>query len=63
MLKRIYAIFRARNIEFVRDKSSLSWNLVFPVLLVFGLSFIFSGGYRAQYTVGVLQAADEIDTS
>ena len=63
MLKRIFAIFRARNIEFVRDRSSLSWNIVLPVALMFGLSFIFSGGDRAQYTVGVLQSDTEIDRS
>ena len=55
MLKRIYAIFHARNLEFVRDRSTLSWNIVLPVALMFGLSFIFSGGDRSQYTVGVFQ--------
>jgi ABC-2 type transport system permease protein len=63
MFNRIYAIFRARNVEFLRDKSSLSWNIVFPVLLVFGLSFIFSSGDRALYTVGVLQSGDTIDAT
>ena len=62
MLKRIYAIFRARNLEFVRDRGSMSWNLILPVALMFGLSFIFSGD-RAEYTVGVLQAAEAIDPS
>ena len=61
MFKRIYAIFRARNLEFMRDRSSLSWNIIFPVMLMFGLSFIFSSGDRALYTVGVLQSATEID--
>lgn len=61
MLKRIYAIFRARNLEFVRDRSSLSWNIILPVALMFGLSFIFSGGTPATYTVGVLQAAEALD--
>jgi ABC-2 type transport system permease protein len=63
MFRRIYAIFRARNVEFIRDRSSLSWNILFPVLLMFGLSFVFSSGDRALYTVGVLQTADTIDTS
>ncbi|MEX0976990.1 MAG: ABC transporter permease [Woeseia sp.] len=63
MLKRIFAIFRARNLEFVRDKSSLSWNLVLPVALMFGLSFIFGEGSRPEYTVGVVQSAAEIDRS
>ena len=45
----------------MRDRSSLSWNIVLPVLLMIGLSFIFSGGDRAQYTVGVLQDGKTVD--
>ena len=62
MLKRIFAIFVARNREFVRDRSSLAWNLLLPVALVFGLSYAFDG-QRDEYTVGVLQAEAEIDTT
>jgi ABC-type multidrug transport system permease subunit len=60
MLKRIYAIFRARNLEFIRDRGTMAWNFILPVMLMFGLSFIFSAD-RPVYTVGVLQAASEID--
>ena len=63
MFSRIFAIFRARNLEFVRDRSSLGWNIMMPVVMVFGLSFIFGSGDRVQYTVGVLQSSDIIDTS
>ena len=62
MLQRIYAIFMARNREFMRDRGTLTWNLVLPVVLLFGLSFAFSGDGRDQYTVGVLQEAPELDT-
>ncbi|MDA0679860.1 MAG: ABC transporter permease [Proteobacteria bacterium] len=62
MLSRIYAIFRARNLEFVRDRGSMSWNLILPIALMFGLSFIFSNE-RAEYTVGVLQTDAEIVVS
>jgi ABC-type multidrug transport system permease subunit len=62
MLKRIYAIFRARNLEFIRDRGSMSWNIILPVALMFGLSFIFSSE-RPEYTVGVLQESEVIDTS
>lgn len=62
MLRRIYAIFVGRNREFLRDRSSLSWNLLLPVALVFGLSYAFDG-QRDEYTVGVLQAEQTIDTS
>jgi ABC-2 type transport system permease protein len=61
MFNRIYAIYRARNVEFVRDRSSMSWNIVMPVALMFGLSFIFSGGDRTEYTVGVLQSSETLD--
>lgn len=60
MLKRIYAVFMARNMEFTRDKGSMAWNLLLPIMLVFGLAFAF-GGERNEYTVGVLQDAAEID--
>ncbi len=61
VLKRIYAIFVARNREFVRDRGSLAWNILMPVILVFGLAFVFGGEGRNQYTVGVLQSSSEID--
>ncbi|MEW6982296.1 ABC transporter permease [Colwelliaceae bacterium 6471] len=53
--KRFFAVFKARNIEFFRDRSSLSWNLIFPILLLVGLSFIFSGNGKASYKIGVLE--------
>jgi ABC-type multidrug transport system permease subunit len=62
MLRRIYAIFVGRNREFLRDRASLSWNLILPVALVFGLSFAFDG-QRDEFTVGVLQEAPVIDES
>ena len=63
MLGRIYAVFGARNREFLRDRGTLAWNIVLPVALMFGLSFAFSGDGRDQFTVGVLQSTNEIDTS
>tara|TARA_B110000438_G_C15821022_1_gene654485 strand:- start:374 stop:1378 length:1005 start_codon:yes stop_codon:yes gene_type:complete len=54
---RFFAVFKARNIEFFRDRSSLGWNLIFPVLMLVGLSFIFSGDGRAIYKVGVIDLA------
>ena len=53
-LKRFFAVFKARNIEFFRDRAALGWNLFFPVLLLIGFSFIFSGDGRAAYKVGLL---------
>jgi len=54
VFKRIYAIFRARNLEFVRDRATLAWNIVLPLALMGGLSLAFGGGDRNEYTIGVL---------
>jgi len=53
-LKRFFAVVKARNIEFFRDKSSLGWSLAFPILLLVAMSFVFSGDGKAAYKVGVL---------
>lgn len=47
------ALFLARNREFYRDKGSLSWSILFPLLLIFGLSFALSSD-RHLYKVGLL---------
>ena len=52
--KRFLALFLTRNKEFVRDRSSLSWNILMPVLIVAGFSFAFSGEIGQQYKVGVI---------
>lgn len=51
--RRLWAILRARNMEFVRDRSALGWNFIFPVLIVAGFAFAFSGGPVNLYKVGV----------
>jgi len=58
-IKRFFAVFKARNIEFFRDKSSLGWNLFFPILLLVGFSFIFSGDGRSAYKVGIINSSTE----
>ena len=39
-LFRIFSIFKARNLEFFRDRSSLGWAFIFPFLIVVGFSFM-----------------------
>ncbi len=41
MLKRMWHLFYARNLEFLRDRDSMVWALVFPFLLLMGLYFVF----------------------
>lgn len=63
MMRRFLAVLYARNLEFVRDRSSLAWNLVMPVLLVAGMAWIFAEGGRPLFQVAVVSAAREVVTS
>ena len=58
MLKQFFAMFKARTMEFVRDKGSFYWSLLFPVFLVFGFAFAFSGSGTAMFKVGVIGTSD-----
>ena len=52
--KRFLALLSTRNKEFFRDRSSLSWNILMPVLIVAGFSFAFSDDIGKQFKVGVV---------
>lgn len=51
-LKRIYALFVSRNMEFFRDRTALGWNFVMPVFIVVGFSLVFTGEGASQFKVG-----------
>lgn len=53
-LRSFTAMVKARTMEFVRDRGTFFWNLLFPFLLVFGFSFAFSGDAEGIFTVGTL---------
>jgi ABC-type multidrug transport system permease subunit len=53
-MKRFFAILHARNMEFLRDLSSLGWNILFPLLLVLGFAAVFSGEPQAMFKIGVI---------
>jgi ABC-2 type transport system permease protein len=56
-MKRFWAVFVARNLEFFRDRSTLIWNLFLPVLLIFGFAFAFPGGGGTSFKVGTVGEA------
>lgn len=58
-IKRLAAVFVARNKEFLRDRSALAWNILFPVLIVAGFAFAFSGDTTDQYKVALYQDSGE----
>lgn len=54
-MNKFLAILNARNKEFVRDRSALAWNFIFPILLLVGFAFMFSDEGNTLYKVGVLK--------
>ena len=63
MWRRTWTIFKARNHEFFRDKSSLGWNFVFPFLVIAGFSFIFNEDNKTMYKVGIVHSDNPAVTS
>lgn len=57
-LKRFLAVFHARNLEFLRDRSTLIWNILFPVVLIGGVALIFGQGGNSVFRVGLLSDLD-----
>lgn len=60
-LKRIWAIFTARNYEFFRDRAAFGWNFAFPFLIIVGFSIIFGGQNYQKFKIGVFPAAVQHD--
>lgn len=52
-IRRFYAVLKARNYEFIRDKSALGWNFLFPILIVTGFAVAFSDSNIEVYKVGL----------
>jgi ABC-type multidrug transport system permease subunit len=53
-LRRLLAVWRARNLEFLRDRSTLVFNFLFPLALVVAFAVIFGGQARSVFKVGVI---------
>ncbi|KGE71417.1 ABC transporter permease [Spirochaeta lutea] len=54
-MKHFSAMVKARTMEFLRDRGTFFWNLLFPIVLVAGFAFAFSGGEDTLFTVGTLR--------
>jgi len=49
----MWALFVARNFEFIRDRAGFGWNILFPFLIVAGFGVIFSSDARQEFKLGV----------
>ncbi len=52
------ALVKARTMEFVRDRGTLFWNFFFPVLLILGFAFAFSGNNGKVFKIGAVGQPD-----
>ena len=59
-MKKFLAVLHARNMEFLRDRSALVWNLAMPLMLVIGLAFTFSGDNKELYKIGIVGGMDTL---
>ena len=59
MIHRLLSVLHARNLEFLRDRSTLMFTLVLPVMLIIGMGLVFGGPERPLFKVGLL--AERID--
>ncbi|MDD5057728.1 MAG: ABC transporter permease [Sideroxydans sp.] len=59
-MKKFLAVLHARNMEFLRDRSALAWNLAMPFMLVIGLAFTFSSGNKALYKIGLIGGIEKL---
>jgi ABC-2 type transport system permease protein len=57
--QRFLSVLKARDREFVRDRSALAWNILFPLLIILGFAFAFTGDKLDQYKVGVINQSDD----
>jgi len=57
MIRRLLSVLHARNLEFLRDRSTLAFTLLLPVMLVIGMGVVFGGPERPLFKVGVLGGA------
>ena len=54
MIKRLLAVWHARNLEFLRDRPTLLFTLLLPLGVVIGMGFVFGGPPRPLFKVGLL---------
>jgi len=55
----MWALFVARNFEFIRDRAGFGWNILFPFLIVAGFGVIFSSDSSSEFKLGIFPVNPE----
>jgi len=63
MMGRFWSVVVARNKEFMRDKAALAWNFIFPIGIILGFAFAFSGEPPVTYKVGFVGELPSVENS
>lgn len=59
-MKQFLALLKARNIEYYRDKGSLAWAFIFPLLIIIGCAMAFSTPDTSVFRIGLLTEQDQL---
>ncbi len=57
--QRFIAVLAARNREFLRDRTAISWSILMPVLIVMGFAFAFTTDRVDLFKVGIHQGEEQ----
>ncbi len=52
-MRKFLVLLRARNLEFLRDRQAVAWNIMFPFLIILGFGFMFRAGNDDVFTIAV----------
>jgi ABC-2 type transport system permease protein len=58
LLKRLWQLFVARNKEFYRDRGSMTWNMLFPILIIGGFAFAYGGKPKPLFSIGIVERGE-----
>lgn len=58
-MKAFIALLLARNKEFYRDRASISWAVILPIIIIVAVSIAFSGRDQQLFKIGVLTQDQE----
>jgi ABC transporter DrrB family efflux protein len=63
VIRRLLSVLHARNLEFLRDRGTLVFTLLLPIMLVIGMGVVFGGRERPLFKVGVLSEQPGLQAS